>query len=66
MPIEFPIVDLLLSQEGMWTLVRNFMRLFRGVHKKYLSGYLAICEFHINLKRITSDFVAALVVRTCH
>jgi hypothetical protein len=21
--------------EGMWTLVRNFMRLFRGVHKKY-------------------------------
>jgi len=47
--------------EGMWTLVRNFMRLFRGVHKKYLSGYLAICEFHINLKRITPDFVAALV-----
>ena len=47
--------------QGMWTLVRNFMRLFRGVHKKYLSGYLAICEFHINLKRITPDFVAALV-----
>jgi transposase len=47
--------------EGMWTLVRNFMRLFRGVHKKYLSGYLAICEFHINLKRISPDFVAALV-----
>jgi transposase-like protein len=47
--------------EGMWTLGRNFMRLFRGVHKKYLPGYLAICEFHINLKRITPDFVAALV-----
>jgi transposase-like protein len=47
--------------EGMWTLVRNFMRLFRGVHKKYLPGYLAICEFHINLKRITPAFVAALV-----
>jgi transposase-like protein len=45
----------------MWTLVRNFFRLFRGVHKQYLSGYLAICEFHINLKRITPDFVAALV-----
>lgn len=45
--------------EGMWTLVRNFMRLFRGVHKKYWAGYLAICEFHINLKRITPAFVAA-------
>ncbi|MEP7288840.1 MAG: IS1595 family transposase [Chloroflexota bacterium] len=47
--------------EGLWTLVRNFMRLFRGVHKKYLSGYLAICEFHINLKRITPEFIASLV-----
>jgi len=47
--------------EGMWTLVRNFMRLFRGVHKKFLSGYLAMCEFHINLKQITPDFIAALV-----
>ena len=47
--------------EGMWTLVRNFMRLFRGVHKKFLAAYLAICEFHINLKRITPDFIAALV-----
>ncbi len=47
--------------EGMWTLVRNFLRLFRGVHKKFLAGYLAICECHINLKRITPGFVAALV-----
>jgi len=47
--------------EGMWTLVRNFMRLFRGVHKKFLAAYLAICEFHINLKRITPDFIAQLV-----
>ena len=47
--------------EGLWTTLRNFLRPFRGVHKKYLSGYLAICEFHINLKRITPAFVAALV-----
>jgi len=47
--------------EGMWTLVRNFIRLFRGVHKKHLPGYLAICEFHINLKRITPAFIATLV-----
>src|SRR5258708_12680003 len=47
--------------EGMWTLVRNFIRLFRGVHKKHLPGYLAICEFHINLKRNTPAFIATLV-----
>lgn len=47
--------------EGIWTLVRNFIRLFRGVHKKFLAAYLAMCEFHINLKRITPDFIAALV-----
>lgn len=52
--------------EGMWTLVRNFMRRFRGVHKKFLPGYLAICEFHINLQRITPDFVAALVALHTH
>lgn len=47
--------------EGMWTTVRNFLRPFRGVHKKYLSSYVAMCEFSINLKRITPEFISALV-----
>jgi transposase len=47
--------------EGMWTDVRNFLRRFKGVHKKYLAGYIAICEFRRNLKRITVPFIAALV-----
>lgn len=51
--------------EGMWTTVRNFLRPFRGVHKKYLAGYIAICEFGINLKRITTSFISLLVSRTC-
>lgn len=49
------------TAEGMGTLLRNFMRPFRGVHKKFLAGYLALCEFPIHLKRITPDFSAALV-----
>jgi transposase len=53
------------TTEGMWTTVRNFLRPFRGVHKKYLSGYLAICEFGINLKRIDPSFISLLVTRTC-
>ncbi|MBN2305252.1 MAG: hypothetical protein JXQ72_12275, partial [Anaerolineae bacterium] len=47
--------------EGLWTSVRNFLRPFWGVHKKYLVGYVAMSEFHINLKRIMPDFVAMLV-----
>ena len=47
--------------EGMWTTVRNFLRPFRGVHKRYLSRYIAMCEFSINLKRITPSFISALV-----
>jgi transposase len=49
------------TAEGMWTDVRNFLRPFKGVHKKYLAGYVAITEFKRNLKRISPDFIAALV-----
>jgi transposase len=49
------------TAEGMWTTVRNFLRPFRGVHKKHLSGYVAMCEFSINLKRISPAFISALV-----
>jgi transposase len=47
--------------EGLWTTLRNFLRGFRGVHKKYLGGYVAMCEFAINLKRITPAFISSLV-----
>jgi hypothetical protein len=40
------------TAEGMWTSVRNFLCPFRGVHKRYLSGYVAISEFTINDKRV--------------
>lgn len=49
------------TAEGLWTDVRNFLRPFKGVHKKYLAGYVAICEFRRNLKRISPAFIAALV-----
>jgi len=49
------------TAEGMWTDVRNFLRPFKGVHKKYLAGYVAIVEFKRNLKRISPAFIASLV-----
>jgi transposase len=45
------------TAEGMWTDVRNFLRPFKGVHKKHLAGYVAICEFRLNLKRISPAFI---------
>lgn len=50
--------------EGVWTTVRNFLRPFRGVHKKFLAGYIAICEFAINIKTVTVEFISKLVRRT--
>ena len=49
------------TDEGMWTGVRTFLRPFRGVHKRYLSGYISMCEFGINLKRISLAFLSAFV-----
>lgn len=48
------------TTEGMWTTVRNFLRPFRGVHKRYLSGYVAICEFSMNHRRVSPAFISAL------
>ena len=47
--------------EGMWTGLRNFLRPFRGVSKHFLSGYVAIHEFCVNLKVISRQFIARLV-----
>lgn len=51
------------SNEGLWTGLRNFLRPFRGVHKCYPDGYVAIHEFRVNLKAISPDFISALVHR---
>ena len=49
------------SVEGLWTDVRNFLRPFKGVHKKYLAGYVAFAEFKRNLKAISPTFIASIV-----
>ncbi len=47
--------------EGLWTGVRNYLRPFRGVHKRYLSRYVAMCEFNINQDKISPQFISQLV-----
>ena len=45
--------------EGLWTGLRNFLRLFRGVHKKYLYQYVALFEWTYNVKRASVAFLQA-------
>jgi transposase len=48
--------------EGIWTAVRNFLRPFRGVSKWFLDQYSAIFEWAHNLKRVTADFLRAMMI----
>ncbi len=49
------------SNEGGWTGLRNFWRPYRGVHKAYLSGYVAIHELAVNYKQVSPAVVCTLV-----
>src|SRR5262245_28115488 len=47
--------------EGLWTGLRNFLRPFRGVSKKYLYQYVALFEWGYNAKRATLAFLRAIL-----
>lgn len=49
--------------EGRWTSVRNFLRPFRGVHKVYLSQYIALCEWNLTHKHLRPRQLALFVRR---
>jgi transposase len=51
--------------EGIWTGLRNFLRLFRGVNKEYLYQYVAIFQWSYNVKRATTEFLRALLGVCC-
>ena len=50
------------TMEGIWTGLRNFLRPFRGVHKEYLSQYVAMFQWAHNLKRVTDHFLRVLMI----
>lgn len=49
------------TSEGIWTGLRNFLRPFRGVSKKYLDQYVAIFEWSHNIKSVTKTFLSAML-----
>lgn len=41
------------TQEGIWSLLRPWLRPHRGVNKMYLPLYIAPCEYFLRLKHLT-------------
>ncbi len=48
--------------EGLWTGVRNFLRPFGGVHKRYLEQYVVMFENAFNFKEHFIDVIRAMIV----
>jgi len=47
--------------EGIWTGARNFLRTFRGVHKKYLHQYIQVFQWGYQFKRLTSEALRTMI-----
>jgi transposase-like protein len=47
--------------EGIWTGVRDFLRIFRGVNKDYLGQYVGIFEWGYKIKAVTLEFIRAFL-----
>ncbi len=51
------------TAEGNWTGPRNFLRMFRGISKDYLSQYCAVFQWAHIFKRITANFLRTIMMR---
>jgi transposase-like protein len=52
------------TMEGVWTSLRNWLRPFRGVAKRYLQGYVAAFEWGYNRKRVTGEELWKILSRS--
>jgi len=47
--------------EGIWTGLRNDLRISRGVSKHYLAQYVAIFLWSYNIKAVCDEFLRVLM-----
>ncbi len=52
------------TMEGIWSVLRQFLRTFRGLTKKYVHLYVSFFEFLYNNKRDSSDALEDLLFLT--
>lgn len=51
------------SCEGAGAALRTYLRVFRGVHKRYLHLYVATYEAMVNAKRVTPELIRRMCIR---
>ena len=51
------------SCEGAGAGLRTYLRVFRGVHKKYLARYVVVYQVMTNAKRITGEIIRDMCYR---
>jgi ISXO2 transposase-like protein len=49
------------TPEGIWTGLRNYLRIFRGVSKHYLAQYVAVFLWSYNIKAVTDGSLRVLM-----
>ena len=50
------------SCEGLWTGLRNLLRPFRGVNKRYLAQYVVVFENAFNFKEQFVNIIRAMLI----
>ena len=50
------------TMEGIWTGLRNFLRPFRGVHKRLMAQYVAVFEWTHNFKELTAELFRTFLI----
>jgi hypothetical protein len=49
--------------ENRYSLLRLFFKMFRGVSKKYLKGYVMISQYFINYKEDAPDKILQTIIK---
>ncbi|MDR3292147.1 MAG: transposase [Methanobrevibacter sp.] len=52
--------------ENRHSLLRPFLRIFRGVSKKYLAGYVMLFQYLFNYKEDAVDKILHTILKNCH
>jgi CRISPR/Cas system-associated protein Csm6 len=51
------------SCEGAGAGLRTYLRVFRGVHKKYLARYVAVYQVMTNAKQVSGEIIRNMCCR---
>ena len=52
--------------ENRHSLIRPFLRMFRGVSKKYLEGYVMLYQYIFNYKEDAADKILKTILKKCN